>query len=162
MMFWKDSLAKQILESADMSKTKLFDLQSMYPSLRVKTVDAKGKVPVIQLSEHGEWLKPKEWALNHVAALKQRYQEQHARLIDVGSDPSIICSAQCAAVSQKGVSSDDDLGEASKLRAQLERANRNYFTAMDALSALRNGKKPSLQVTEAVVQWNRGNKRFYF
>jgi len=161
-MFWKDSLARKVLAQVRIDKSWLLGLQNEYPSLRVKTIDAKGVVPVIQLSEHGTWMKPEEWAFNHVAALKQRYREQHARLIDVGSDPSELCSSQCAAVLQKGANINDDLSDIDKLRKRADIAERNYVAAMNLLVAIQNGEKPSLQATISIIKWKEGNREFYF
>lgn len=161
-MFWKDSLARKILAQARIDKSWLLGLQSDYPSLRVKTIDAKGVVPVIQLSEHGAWMKPQEWAINHVAALKQRYREQHARLINVGSDPSELCSSQCAAVLQKGANTNDDLSDVDKLRKRVDVAERNYVAAMDLLVAIQNGEKLSLQATTSIIEWKQGNRKLFF
>lgn len=98
-MFWKDALAHDILEH-DVTIEWLHSIQRRYPSLRVKTIDAKGKTPVIQLAERGEWIKPKEWASNHLSSLTQRYLESQSRLKAVGSNPSNYCSDSCPVVSE--------------------------------------------------------------
>ena len=96
-MFWKDQLCKDIMSHQN-SLEYLHSLQKRYPSLRVKTIDAKGRVPVIQLSEKGEWIKPSEWASNHLTAQVQRLLESQQRITDCGSDPYSVCSGACSLV----------------------------------------------------------------
>lgn len=121
MSFWKDRLAYDIVYRGCHTFSRLVEIQSQYPSLRVKTIDVKGTVPVIQFSEHGDWMKPLEWANNHIHAIEAKYREQHARLLNLGRDPSSICGRSCDAVreleSQR--SSDPTDLEKSKERAKL-------------------------------------------
>lgn len=90
-MFWKDALAKKVLHMADTNQLNspraLFAIQKDFLSLRVKTIDVQGKVPVIRISETSEWMKPKEWALNHISNLRRQHRELHSRLCNLGCDP---------------------------------------------------------------------------
>lgn len=106
-MFWKDEICKYIM-SHNCSYDELIVLSKIYPTLRVKTIDAKGRVPVIQLSERGEWMKPIEWANLHLQSLIERYSESQQRIIDCGSDPTTICGATCSLVEKLEERPDTD------------------------------------------------------
>ena len=106
-MFWKDEICKYI-RSHECSYGELVNLTKLYPALRVKTIDAKGRVPVIQLSEKGEWMKPCEWANLHLQSLTQRYSESQQRIIDCGSDPTPICATSCSLVDKLERRPDSD------------------------------------------------------
>lgn len=87
-MFWKDELAREIMSAQDISYSFCVSLQDKFPYLRVRTIDAKGKVPMIQFDAHGEWFKPQEWANNHLVHLRQQRSELQLRLKTLGCDPS--------------------------------------------------------------------------
>lgn len=162
MMFWKDQLAKEILRHESIDYDWLIQLQKDYPSLRVKTIDAKGTIPVIQLSGNSEWLKPSEWANNHVASLRQRYLEEHARLTEVGSDPSAICSRNCAAVSELETRLLGNPDELSQLQRHHQKALSNYKAAMDFMVKLYDGEKMPQELTFHIHKWKKGDKGYIF
>ena len=162
MSFWKDRLAYDIVHGGCHTMKRLVEIQSQYPSLRVKTIDVKGIVPVIQLSEHGEWIKPLEWANNHIHAIESKYREQHARLIDLGRDPSSICGKSCDAVHELESRGSGDPTELEKSKERARLAERNYCRAMDLLCRQQLGVEVTLKDTKAMAGWAKGDRAFYF
>lgn len=88
MRFWKDELSVILLSQESWSYQQLNALRSQFGNLRVKTVDARGLVPVIRFSDSEQWLKPNEWATEHMFAIARQYQELHSRMVNLGCDPS--------------------------------------------------------------------------
>lgn len=146
-MFWKDRLAHLILDGDDVSYLWLIDQQSWCPSLRVKTIDAKGKVPVIQLSGRGEWLKPKEWAHDHIYHLKQQHSELQARLEDLGCDPTESAESS-SAIPQLVSSVQSDPAVTQMLREENEKLKATIKWYHRELLQIANGKKMSLEMIE--------------
>jgi len=119
-MFWKDNLSKVLLSSEILTYQSLVALQQDFPSLRVKTADANGRIPVIQLEEKGQWMKPREWAVNHQAALKQRLLESQQRVLDATSDPGVLLNSVRSLLCPADCHFDDDLKEIDRLESQLQ------------------------------------------
>lgn len=162
MSFWKDRLAYSIIHEGCHTPEGLARIRAQYPSLRVKTIDVKGKVPVIQFSEHGEWMKPLEWANNHIQAIEAKYREQHARLLDLGRDPSSLCGATCDAVRKLETQASRDPAGIGKSMERAKTAERNYCHAMDLLCREQLGVKLGIRDTKAMVGWTKGERKFYF
>lgn len=162
MSFWKDRLARKIIFEDCYTWKKLLDIQREFPSLRVKTIDVKGNVAVIQLSEHGEWMKPIEWANNHIHAIEARYSEQRARLIDIGCDPSVLCMDDCDAIRELKESEEGDPTELERVTARLKRADRNYCHAMDILCEKPRSVEMTLEDNKAILSWKNGKHKYYF
>lgn len=137
-MYWKDEFARMILSGQLKSYTDYSDAMTKFPSLRVKTIDANGRVVVVQFTGKGDWMKPLEWANNHVASLRARYIDSRSRLDDVGSDPSVICSSACREVIELKNQLGSDPALIEQLRTQLDRANDNYIRAMMLAKTLNN------------------------
>lgn len=150
-MFWKDQLAKEILARSSIDKYWLDGLTEQFPSIRVKTVDANGRVPVIQLNGKGEWLKPKEWALIHVANLKQQHVELHQRLITVGSDPTIDDHADGGLESAESEAQSDPT-EFQKLQNSFDELYKSYVRALDELWSVSQGNEVSVAIKDAVAR----------
>lgn len=153
-MFWKDQLAREILDQTSITHQWLVGLQNDYPALRVKTVDAQGKVPVIQLSGKGEWMKPKEWAVNHIAHLKQQHEELLLRLKDVGSDP-IIAQKLKATIASLESEREKDLLEHQTLQQEYAKLRRSHGILWKCLRKFRQGEDLSdylLAVIDESVQ----------
>lgn len=131
-MFWKDQLASEILAQLSITKSWLDSLTDRYPSIRVKTLDANGRVAVIQLNGKGEWLKPKEWANIHIANLKQQHVELHQRLMTVGSDPAHTSRAYGSPESAE-TQSQSDPSEFEKLQNNYSRLFNSYIKAIEEL-----------------------------
>lgn len=119
-MFWKDNLSKVLLSMEIVTYQSLVALQQDFPSLRVKTADANGRIPVIQLEEKGQWMKPREWAVNHQAALKQRLLESQQRVLDATSDPGVLLNSVRSLLCPADCHFDDDLKEIDRLESQLQ------------------------------------------
>lgn len=145
MTFWKDELAKEILAQGTVTKLWLLSLTERYPALRVKTVDANGRVPVIQLSRKGEWLKPGEWATMHLLNLKQQHGELHHRIESFGSDPDQGARVGGGPVHPVAPNQSDP-SEVEQLRARLEKMTRNYMFAVNLLQAIEQGNQLSSEV----------------
>lgn len=115
MIFKKDKLYSKLRERDSWTYAQLLDLKDDIPDLRVKTIDAKGKVPVIQISGSDPWVKPLEWMELHRDEIKRKFQELHQRLSYMGCDPGHEFS-----VSQGQDETSDEL-QANDLRVKLER-----------------------------------------
>jgi len=150
-MFWKDKLAQDILAQQTVTKSWLLSLAERYPALRVKTVDANGRVPVIQLNGKGEWLKPKEWANMHLLNLKQQHSELHHRIQSYGSDPDHSAGVDGNPV-HPVTPNQSDPSEVEELRAMLERMTRNYMFAIDQLQAVVQGNQLSAEVLTSLAE----------
>lgn len=160
-MFWKDELALEVIKNQDsISYSWLLSLQSRFPSLRVKTVDVKGRVPAIQLSGKGEWLKPLEWANSHVANLKQQCGELHSRLEHLGCDPSDSLQ-NGAATNQLNRDRSNDLAEITELQGKYDKACKNYRAAMELVILLDSGEKLSLESRTKVSTYIKNEKRVF-
>lgn len=136
-MFWKDALCQWILKQDYLTYDKLINVQSTFPSIRVKTADANGKIPLIQLEEKGTWIKPKEWAANHQASLKQRLMESQQRVLDVTSDPGALLDSVRSLLTPADCHFDDDLKEIARLEEKLkvmEVAHREDIDSYNSLS----------------------------
>lgn len=153
-MFWKDKLAKEILEKRYVTQPWLLSLTERYPVLRVKTVDANGEVPVIQLNGKGEWLKPGEWANMHLLNLKQQHGELHHRIESFGSDPDHSANAN-GSPAHPVTPNQSDPSEVEQLRAQLRRFDRNYIFAIDQLQAILQGNQLESEVLTKLAVMRR-------
>jgi hypothetical protein len=149
-MFWKDHLASEILAQSSITKSWLDSLTDRYPSIRVKTIDANGRVPVIQLNGKGEWLKPKEWANIHIANLKQQHVELHHRLTTVGSDPAHTSHAYGGPESAE-TQSQSDPSELEKLQNKYSRLTNSYIKAIEELWSISQGNEMALSIRIAVA-----------
>jgi len=152
-MFWKDQLAMKILAHADPSFQWLASLQSEFPSLRVKTIDAKGKVPVIQLNGKGEWMKPKEWALNHKSSLRSNYKELQLRLTLLGDDLTEQSSSQ-SSPKQLRTEDSNDLTDLNQWKQAATLYFNQYGHAMRAVKALSRGEKLSLELQQRIAKYD--------
>jgi len=89
---WKDKLCREILSRDDIALNSL-DFwrvaQGTFPSVRVKTTDARGSVVVIQLADRGQWMKPREWAFNHQASVRQRTFDELRRYLNLVGPPRL-------------------------------------------------------------------------
>lgn len=159
-MFWKDELAKEILAQHTVTKPWLLSLTERYPVLRVKTVDANGIVPVIQLNGKGEWLKPGEWANMHLLNLKQQHGELHHRIESFGSDPDHGANAN-GDPAHSVTPNQSDPSEVEELRARLERMTRNYVFAVDQLQAIQQGNQLSIEVRTELAEMRTNGKYYY-
>lgn len=143
-MFWKDDLARQILSRNPKYITYewTLSLAESFPSIRVKTADAKGRVPMIQLSEKSGWMKPYEWATNHQLHLKQQHVELHSRLEAVKCDPPDRLPPEAA---EEATVSDaqSDPSEYQRLLAENRKLAYNLALAWKAAVLLTQGKKLS-------------------
>jgi hypothetical protein len=156
-MFWKDKLAQDILAQQTVTMSWLLSLAERYPVLRVKTVDANGRVPVIQLNRKGEWLKPKEWANMHLLNLKQQHSELHHRIQSYGSDPD-----HSAGVGGNPVHPvTPNQTEVEELRAWSEQMARNYMFAIDQLQAIVQGNQLSAEVLASLAEM-RSDEEYYW
>jgi len=85
MTAWKDSLAAWILNhpSAD-SKISIWrtELAGQFAQVRYKTVDPKGKVVNINLGDE-QWMKPSDWAHQHIHSLLSRVTDGVARVLSI-------------------------------------------------------------------------------
>lgn len=157
--FWKDELAKILLTEQELSYDKLVQLGRQFTSLRVKTIDASGRVPVIRISDTKPWLKPKEWANEHLANLNQQNAELHSRLVFLGND--LAESSGKGAPSRSSDSSDSsDPAEVAKLRSELNLAKRNYLKAMELLTELQTSGHIDLDWKIQLSDWNRNSPRY--
>lgn len=118
MIFKKGKLYSKLRERDSWTYAQLLDLKDDIPNLRVKTIDAKGKVPVIQISGSDPWVKPLEWMELHRDEIKRKFQELHQRLSYMGCDPVHELN-----VSQGQDETSDKL-QANDLRVKLERVQR--------------------------------------
>jgi len=159
-MFWKDELAKEILNQYSVTKSWLLALTERYPALRVKTVDANGKVPVIQLNRKGEWLKPREWADIHLLNLKQQHGELHHRIQSFGSDPDHSAGVDGDHV-HPVPSNQSDPSEVEELRAELRRSLENYMFAIDQLQARLHGNQLSSEVVNKLAEMQSDDKYYW-
>ena len=155
-MFWKDQLASEILAKSDINKFWLDGLTDRYPSLRVKTIDANGRVPVIQLNGKGEWLKPKEWANIHIANLKQQHVELHHRLSTVGSDPAPDDYADGCPESAE-TEAQSDPSEFQQLQNDYSDLRESYFKAIRELWSISQGNEINSEIKHAVVEMRADN-----
>jgi hypothetical protein len=156
-MFWKDQLASEILAQSNITKTWLYGLTDRYPSIRVKTLDANGRVPVIQLNGKGEWLKPEEWANIHIANLKQQHVELHQRLSTVGSDPTHTGHTYGSPESaETETQSDPSLFQ--KLRNKYIRLSESYCKAIDELWSISQGNEMTSDLRMAVASMKSDNQ----
>lgn len=140
-MFWKDDLARRILNGAT-SYDQLIDLKREFNQIRVKTIDVKGQVCVIQFERDGEWLKPREWAMDHLIEIEQRYTDAHQRLVDMGRDPSQLAGRVGPKPRLNPVVFDDLEGIPQictsyflKLRESVRKDSFNDFDVVDARTA---------------------------
>jgi len=156
-MFWKDQLASEILAQSNITKTWLYGLTDRYPSIRVKTLDANGRVLVIQLNGKGEWLKPKEWANIHIANLKQRHVELHQRLSTVGINPTNVDYTYGGPESAE-TGAQSDPSEFQKLRNNYIRLSESYAKAIDELWSISQGNKMTLDLRMAVARMKSDNQ----
>jgi len=132
-MFWKDQLASEILAQSQCTYDWLLGLRCRFSQLRVKTIDARGNVPVIRFDDrNGEWFKPKEWAENHRLAVSCKYQEWHSRMEALGYDLSNGHSngAQSAT---SGQNQNGDNGLVETLQQRINILSTNYQCAMSML-----------------------------
>lgn len=125
-MFWKDQLAHEILSLDHIGYKELVGLQSSYPAIRIKSVDANSKVWVIQLNGKGEWWKPCEWARDHIFKVVQRHLETQQRLQYLRDDLANWSQEVCSIVDQFELHSSNDLARL----AELEDA---FLTLQDSL-----------------------------
>jgi len=160
-MFWKDELAKEIMAQSTVTKSWLLSLAERYPALRVKTVDANGRVPVIQLNRKGEWLKPSEWADMHLLNLKQRHSELHHRIKSLGSDPDHGACVDGSPAHPVTSTQRAETSEMKQLRASLELMKRNYLFAIDQLQAIKQGSQLSSKVQAALAKMQASGEYYY-
>lgn len=158
-MFWKDKLANEILAQYSVTKSWLLSLTDRYPALRVKTVDANGRVPVIQLNGKGEWLKPGEWANMHLLNLKQQHGELHHRIESFGSDPDHGAGVG-GSPAHSVTPNQSDPSEVEELRVLLEKIKRNYMFAIDQLQAIRQGNQLSSEVQTGLAEMQSQGEYF--
>jgi len=156
-MFWKDHLAKEILAKDSIHKYWLDSLTDRYPSIRVKTLDADGRVVVIQLNGKGEWLKPKEWANIHIANLKQQHVELHRRLMTVGIDPAHTNRAFGCPESAE-TQSQSDPSEFEKLQNNYSRLSNSYIKAIEELWSISRGNEMTHDIQMAVARMKSENQ----
>lgn len=156
-MFWKDHLAKEILAKDSIHKYWLDRLTDRYPSIRVKTLDADGRVVVIQLNGKGEWLKPKEWANIHIANLKQQHVELHRRLMTVGIDPAHTNRAFGCPESAE-TQSQSDPSEFEKLQNNYSRLSNSYIKAIEELWSISRGNEMTHDIQMAVARMKSENQ----
>jgi len=156
-MFWKDQLASEILAQFSITKSWLDSLTDRYPSIRVKTLDANGRVPVIQLNGKGEWLKPKEWANIHIANLKQQHVELHQRLTTVGSDPTHTSHVYGSPESAE-TQSQSDPSEFEQLQNKFSRLSDSYFKAIEELWSISQGNEMKPDIRVAVARMKSDNQ----
>jgi len=156
-MFWKDQLASEILAKSNITKAWLYDLTDRYPSIRVKTLDANGRVPVIQLNGKGEWLKPKEWANIHIANLKQQHVELHQRLSTIGVDTTHVDHTYGSPESAE-TGTQSDPSEFQELRNNYTRLLESYHKAIDELWSISQGNKMTLDLRMAVARMKSDNQ----
>jgi uncharacterized protein YciI len=156
-MFWKDQLANEILAQFSITKSWLDNLTDRYPSIRVKTLDANGRVPVIQLNGKGEWLKPKEWANIHIANLKQQHVELHHRLMTVGVDPAHTSHVYGSPESAEAQSQSDP-SEFEKLQNRFSRLTDSYIKAIEELWSISQGNEMTFDIRMAVARMKSENK----
>lgn len=159
-MFWKDELAKEILKRHVVTQPWLLSLAERYPVLRVKTVDANGIVPVIQLNGKGEWLKPGEWANMHLLNLKQQHGELHHRIESFGSDPDHSANAN-GSPAHPVTPNQSDPSEVEQLRAQFEQMKRNYMFAINQLQTTLQGNQLELEVLTDLAAMRREGKYLF-
>lgn len=160
-MFWKDQFAREVLAMPDCSYQSLIDLRAKFPSLRVKTLDAKGKVPVIRFDDSSEWLKPKEWADNHRTAICCKYQEQHSRVKDLGCDPSHLVNLKSHGDSTNQNANGDNVDILSLQRKQ-KLSERNYLMAMDMLRKVAMEKMTSIDVKIKIADYDPDHPTYIF
>lgn len=120
-MYWKDVLAKQILSSKQLTYEELTSLQREHPQLRVKTLDAAGKIPAIQLQGKKEWLKPREWANDHLRSLRAELSDVQARVMTICEDLKCDVSDTCPLVNQLKEQSSKDLAELNRLQGECDK-----------------------------------------
>lgn len=118
-MYWKDSLAKRIINEKSLTYAKLQSYQRDYPQLRVKTLDAAGKIPAIQLQGKSEWMKPREWADDHIRALRAELLEVQTRVVTICGDNECETSYACSLVCQLKEKQGKDLAELDRLREEV-------------------------------------------
>lgn len=152
-MFWKDVLASEILAKGHCDYQWLIDLGVDFPQLRVKTVDASRKVPVIRFDEKSEWQKPEEWAMNHFASIRQKFWELHSRMVSLGCDPATLTS-NGASASRAESNAGSDPSEVTKLKQQNQRLITNYCWAMQCLKLLHSGEILMLEDTQRIDAYN--------
>lgn len=150
-MFWKDHLASEILARREVSYAWLVGQTDRYPSLRVKTTDANGRVPVIQFNGKGEWLKPKEWAEIHIANLKQRHLELHHRLDTVGCDPS-TCEQVDGYSDVTVTESQSDPSDDQPLQPSYDDLLRSYLKLIEELNSVAQGNEMNPKTRKAVAR----------
>lgn len=138
-MFWKDNLSAKLLSCQTWTYAALVALQQDFPSLRVKTADANGRIPVIQLEEKGQWVKPREWAINHQASLKQRLLESQQRVLDATGDPSVLLNSVRSLLCPADCHFPDDLSEIARLESEFQ-------TSIEKIEAYAQWKQDALQV----------------
>jgi len=87
-MNWKDELAREILSTPSSKLTLGWfrERQVKYPSLWVRTTDAKSSIVVINFGEKGPWSKPKEWAMNHRQHIFEQYCSSRERMLAIFGD----------------------------------------------------------------------------
>lgn len=153
-MFWKDQLAREMLAQSQVTYDWLLGLRGRFPQLRVKTIDARGIVPVIRFDDRtGEWTKPKEWAENHYQSVSCKFQEWHSRMVDLGYDlPSIASNG--AQPSTSDGSQGGDNAEVSVMQQRLNMCSRNYEFAMLCLKKLSAGEQLDEETRKAIERYD--------
>lgn len=75
MAFMKDNLATAILQGDPLDRGELMELARLhkYPNFEVRTVGSAGLVQIRFPNQ--EWMKPDEWALNHVNHIMNNLNE---------------------------------------------------------------------------------------
>jgi hypothetical protein len=159
-MFWKDQLASEILAQSQCTYDWLLGLRSRFPQLRVKTVDARGTVPVIRFDDrNGEWLKPKEWAENHRQSVSCKFQEWHSRMLDLGYDLSNLYS-NGAQSNTSGTNQGGDNAEVDILRQQNRKLIRHYKWAMSLLKKVSAGETLDSESEIKIAKYDESRPSF--
>lgn len=134
-MFWKDQLASEILAQSQCTYDWLLSLRIRFPQLRVKTIDARGNVPVIRFDDrNGEWYKPNEWAENHRQTVCCKYQEWHSRMEALGYDLFEGHSNGAQTASSGGIQGGDN-ELVNTLQQRINVLSTNYKCAMSMLKS---------------------------
>lgn len=136
-MAWKDSLARWIKRNPNCAESySLWDnVRAKIPSVEVKTVDAKSKVVNIRLSSSGGWIKPVEWADQHILNMKQRVHDALGRTVSMVPPDSLFSEVSkyfkgCSFIDETIVNSlnsrvDDLTKRIALMTSQLRDSERN-------------------------------------
>lgn len=86
MMFAKDRLAAKILvfDIEDADSLVKFARSPKYPTFEVRTVGSAGTVQI--KFPHQEWIKPREWANNHLITVEKNLYSDMERLEVMSTD----------------------------------------------------------------------------